>query len=86
MEWMLAVLIGLIIGTLFSLIAQSTGMPTSLCLVLGVIGAVAGGSLERLTGFTLGAWTFYIAAAALAIGLLGGGLLSYTLTARDRRV
>lgn len=87
MEWLVVAAIGLVIGTLFSFIAQGVNMPQSLSLVLALVGALAGASLERITNIALfGRWTFYLSGALVAVGFLVGGMLAYTLTSRERRV
>ena len=81
MEWIVLILLGAFIGLIASFVAERAGMPQPLCVLLAVIGALAGAVLTKITGFAaLGAATFYFMGSVLAVGLLAGGMLAYNLT------
>ena len=87
MEWIVLAVVGAVIGTVVSFIATGLRMPQSLAILVAVVGAIAGGGIARTTGFmAFGTWTFYIAGAGLAIVMLAGGILGYSLTNEEKRV
>lgn len=88
MEWIVVVAIGAIIGVVVSFVSlEGLRMPPSLTLLLAIVGAVFGGLIAQVTGFTaLGRYTFYITATGLSIVLLAGGLLAFSLTNEEKRV
>ena len=87
MEWIVLAVIGAVIGAVVSFIATAVRMPQSLSILVALVGAIAGGAIARATGFlAFGTWTFYIAGAGLAIVMLAGGILAYSLTNEEKRV
>jgi uncharacterized membrane protein YeaQ/YmgE (transglycosylase-associated protein family) len=87
MAWLVIVMIGIVLGTLFSYIALNLKMPQSLSITLAVIGALAGASLDRITNMvSFGEWTFYVIGAVVSIGFLAGGALAYKLTSEEIRL
>lgn len=84
MEWVILGVVGALIGVLFHVFARSLRMPQMLCMILGATGAILGGILVYFTGIeAFGYGSFYITGVLLAIGLLAGGALGYSLTNRD---
>jgi len=87
MEWFVVATIGAVIGLLTGFFAEIVRMPQILCIVLGTIGAVLGGTLFRITRIDVfGAASFYLIGVLVAIGFLVGGILAYSLTNTERRV
>lgn len=87
MEWIVVGILGAIMGSIVSFVVSGSRMPQSLAVILGMVGAIAGASLDRITGFNaLGSWTFYASGAVVAIGFLAGGTLGYSLTSTEDRV
>lgn len=81
MEWIVILVLGVIVGLLASFITAEAGMPQPLTLILGVFGVFIGAFLSKVTGFNaIGPATIYIMGTVLAICLLAGGTLAYTLT------
>jgi uncharacterized membrane protein YeaQ/YmgE (transglycosylase-associated protein family) len=90
-EWILLVVIGAVLGTVasffFSTMSEKIRMPPSLCLTLGILGALMGGAIAFITPIAVfGRWTFYAFGVLLAVGLLTGGVLDYVLTSEEERV
>lgn len=86
-EWLILAVIGAVIGVGYSFITQNTHMPQSLCVAIGTIGSLVGGALFQVTQVSLfGAWSFYLSGVMVALGLLFGGTLVYTLTSTEKRV
>lgn len=87
MEWIVVAAIGAIIGTVVSFVSAGLRMPQSLTILLAVVGAIAGGLIARVTNFlAFGPWTFYIAGTGLAIAMLAGGILAFSLTNEEKRI
>ena len=87
MEWLVVAVIGMIVGTAISFATISLRMPQSLTILLAVVGAVAGGLITKVANFAaFGPWTFYIAGTALAIVMLAGGILAFSLTNEEKRI
>lgn len=88
MEWIILALVGAVIGLLAAYgAAQALRMPTALVVFIGVVGALGGGMIQHATeSLIFGRWTFYVAGAGLALALVAGGLLGYSLTNEERRV
>ncbi|MEK7358177.1 MAG: hypothetical protein AAB250_17150 [Bdellovibrionota bacterium] len=87
MEWLALAMIGALIGVVVGFAAQSLRMPVALVVFVALIGALGGGMIQKATGSLIfGTWTFYIAGVGLAIALLAGALLGYSLTNEERRV
>ena len=88
MEWIVVIAIGAVIGAVVSFVSlEGLRMPQSLTILLAIVGAVFGGLIAQVTGFTgLGQYTFYIAATGLSIALLAGGMLAFSLTNEEKRI
>lgn len=87
MQWVLVVLIGAIVGALFSWIARIQRMPQWLNMVIGIVGALGGAAIFQVSGFdTLGNTGFYAMAGISAFLLCSGGLWTYMITRDERRV
>jgi uncharacterized membrane protein YeaQ/YmgE (transglycosylase-associated protein family) len=86
MTWILVAIIGAIVGTIVSLVVRHLDMPVSLCVGLGVIGALVGAGLNAMIGAEiLGAWSFYLSGAVVSVCILAGGILAYSLTSEEKR-
>lgn len=87
MEWVIVAAIGAVIGTVVGFFSTAVRMPQSVCILLGALGGILGGSLFYLARVELfGGASFYVYGVLLSIGLLAGGLLAYSLTSSERRV
>lgn len=87
MEWLIVAVIGAVLGMLVSLLAREFRMPQIVPIILGMMGALGGGALYKITGVPLfGALSFYMSGVILAIGVLAGGLLAFNLTRSETRV
>ena len=88
MEWIVVVGIGCLIGLVVSFVVAGTlKMPRSLTIIVGIVGAVVGGIIARVSGFfAFGDFTFYISATALSVALLSGGVLGFSLTNEEKRI
>jgi peptidoglycan/LPS O-acetylase OafA/YrhL len=87
MDWLIAAVIGGVLGMVVSLIGRGLRMPQSLGIVVGIAGALAGAGLAHVTGYSaLGGWTVYFGATIVAIGFLAGAFLAFSLTEDEERV
>lgn len=87
MDWIFLAIIGAVLGGIVSFAALNLRMPQSLTVFLGVLGSLAGGFLAHITDFSsFGQWTFYVAGVALAIVVIAGGILGYSLTNEEKRI
>lgn len=87
MEWFLLAIIGAVIGTVISFFTQRLHLPQPLAVLVATVGALAGGGLAHVAGFAaFGRWTFYITGAGLALGVLAGAILAFSLTSEEKRI
>ena len=88
MDWIIVALVGAIVGLIVAYGAvQALRMPSLLVIIVGTVGALGGGLIQRATGsLVFGPHTFYIAGLGLSIALVAGSLLAYSLANEERRV
>ena len=87
MEWLLVAIIGAVIGVVVSVVVGGVRVPAVLCVTIGIIGALGGAVLFKMTGAEVfGTWSLYIAGAGISILALAGGIFAYLLTSAENRV
>ena len=88
MEWLVLIGIGAVLGLLCGYLASTMiRMPQTLCILLGITGALLGGALFQMTGSAIfGPTSFYIFGVVVSFGLLAGGVLAFNLTKEEKRV
>ena len=87
MQWFILAIVGAIVGTAISFFTQKMSMPQPLVVMVATVGALAGGALVRVSGFNaFGRWTFFIAGGGLALGMLAGAILAFSLTSQEKRI
>jgi hypothetical protein len=87
MMWFSLLVVGAVIGTLASFFSQRIHMPRIWVVLIATASAVAGGALALTTGFhAFGRLTIYISGAGLALGVIAGAVLAFSLTNEEKRV